>query len=41
MAVVFNYGANFIPVQQKLQLPADKESVTVFLLSDTLNMISS
>lgn len=35
MAVVFNYGANFIPVQQKLQLPADKESVTVFLLSDT------
>lgn len=35
MAVVFTYGANFIPIPQRLQLPSEKENVTVFLLSNS------
>ena len=35
MPVVFTYGANFIPIQQRLQLPDEKEGVTVFLLSNS------
>lgn len=35
MPVVFTYGANFIPIQQRLQLPDEKEGVTIFLLSNS------
>lgn len=35
MPVQFNYGANFVPVTQRLMLPNDKESVTIFLLSNS------
>ena len=35
MPVVFTYGANFIPIGQRLQLPTDKEDTTIFLLSNS------